>query len=51
MRTSAKIPATPLSPVLYITNGFLDSEDELLSLSLKEYAENEEERMRKMPIK
>ena len=30
---------------------FFDSENEILSLSLQEYAEMEEERMRKMPEK
>jgi len=50
-----------LSPVLeliinrqaiYITNGFLDSEDEVLSLSLQEYAEMEDgSECKKMPEK
>ena len=35
----------------YITNGLLDSEDEVLSLSLQEYTVMEEERMPKMPEK
>ena len=35
----------------YITKGFLDSENDVLSLSLQEYAEMEEERMRKVPEK
>ena len=35
----------------YITNGLLDSENKVLALSFQEYAEMEEERMRKMPEK
>ena len=35
----------------YITNGFLGSENDVLSLILQEYTEMEEGRMRKMPEK